>query len=215
MYRKLILIITAIYCGMMSSFATQDGPMRRLLTRPDSIADALVLNIPESYRLDMVDYYEADRDDYTPLHYISTFMRVDSIDENYARLSSKAAVNYDLYIVAPASDSLLVTVNHTPVGNGEDIVVVKDMATAAVVDQPVANYTDWLAEKALDSFTEDEIIAAVPYVTSVATVDADRGEILLTNTAVTVPGLDERIAALFVPQLKYRWNGKKFVKVKK
>lgn len=190
-----------------------EGEMRRLIVSEDSLLESVFLNIPQSRRLDMLDYYDAGMKDFVGALNLFSDVRLDTVSDRHARILTELPTAYDLYLVTPtASDTLVVTVYNVSLGAQDSEVRVTDIRHPEAMLRIEPEYSDWLVDDALKRYSENGLLAVIPFVTATASVDTAGGDIILTNTSIAVPGLDEDIAACFKPSLRYTFKKGRYVK---
>lgn len=211
--KKLLFIATmAVLAFAASESLTARDDMKALLSSPDEKYTSLFEGLQPNTRLDMIDYYEAGLKTFSNDDETYSAVLIDTLTDRHVRLAGDTPITFDLYLLTPRTDSLLVMVASAPLGNTDSSVIVKDIKTGNVVQQIVPRYTDWLVKDALKQAGEAELLAAIPYVTATTTVDTDGTHTLtMENSSITVPGLDPSVTRLFKPSLTWQWNGKQFV----
>lgn len=209
------IIISILFISVLTITARATDDMRRLLSQPDSTLEQIFLDQPVNTRLDMLDYYDAKSRTFTADHVFGTSISIDTLSDRHVRIATQAnTMSVDFYLLTPANDSIIVKVVNTPVGNNDAILSVTDLRRLTDLGSIEPAYSDWLVKDALKTVSGNTLFAAVPFVSSTVDVDTENNRIVLVNTAVTVPGLDETVKAAFLPAVSYKWNGKKFVREK-
>ena len=205
--------LTAILIVSPRVIAQND--MKELLKRDSPNVEKVFLGQELNTRLDMIDFYEAGLETFVQDDLYGSKLRLDTLENRHARFATDTPVSFDMYLLTSGADSLVVQVVNSPVGNGDSRVTVLDAVSGDSIATIAPEYSDWLTAEARKNAVPATLLAAIPFVTAGATVDTVGNVVTLTNTAVTVPGLDPEIVEAFVPSLSFRWNGKKFVPVKK
>lgn len=208
--KKSVLILPlflAVLCIAVAAHA--DGDMRRLLSSNQTRMDSIFLEQPRSLRLDMIDYYDASLDTYVNDEKFDSNVRIDSLSDKFARFHTDTGVDIDFYLVVTPSDSLIIYVQNSPIARGDDMVGVYNLATGRLIQPVRPHYSDWI-KGSTDRASDLKLIAYIPYVTSKAAINPTDAVITLTNTSISVPGIDEDVVAAFRPQLRYKWDGRRF-----
>lgn len=210
--RKLSIILNSILLAVfLASTVYAEGDMKRLLSRQDEISSSIFLGQDGLTRLDMIDYFEAGSDKFSKDDLFGAPIRITQLEDRHVRFEGIYPSRIDFYLVTPGTDSLSVAVNYMPIDNGDEFVIVENFKDGKEVSFEMPQYTDWLTKDALNVFSEEELIAAVPFVSVTADVNTDNGIITLKNNTINTPGLDPSIVAVFKPELSYIWKGKKYV----
>lgn len=204
--KKLFAIIAVLVTLTVS--ASDD--MRRVLSSPDPKTNRIFFGQGLNTRLDMIDYYDAGSKVFSNDDLFGSPVRIDTLSDRHVRFITDNPLTIDTYLLTPGKDSLAVSVVTLPVGNGDVIIYVDDIRTGDTRNMYMHHYSDWLTAKALKEVSEATLLANIPFVTASASVDTENNTVTLTNTAITLPGLDPSIVQLFKPTLTLRWDGKKF-----
>ena len=210
--KKTLKVIAIVFCVVTTVLGSraQDTPMRKLLSSPDDKTAMLFFGQRLNTRLDMMDYYDASSKAFCSDDMLGSKIRIDSLAERYVRFATDTPLTIESYLLTPGNDSLLVTVVTMPVGNADANVVIDDITTGKTIGSIKLRYSDWLVKDALKAADENTLAANIPFVTATAFVDPEKNTVTFTNTAITTPGLNPYVTALFKPELVLRWNGKKF-----
>lgn len=211
MKKTLIIIIAAASCFLMKA---QDS--KNLIENwfGSDAAEAVFPNLDKNARLDMLDYFNSGHTTPSVESYYGSKVAVTGMTDTSLQLKSDN-LTYDIYCVASGKDTCMVVVETLPLGKGDASVKVCDTAGNPVpkaFTMPV--YTDWLKKDALKTVPEGMVLSQVPYVTVHVGCDTAGGLLTLTNTSVTIPGIDASVAAAFKPRLVYVYKNGVF-KLKK
>lgn len=204
---KKLFVLLAILT-VLSVSASDD--MRKMLSSPNPKINSVFFGQSLNTRLDMLDYYDAGSKTFSHDDLFGSDIRIDTLSDRHVRFCSNVPMTIDTYLLTPGKDSLAVSIVTMPVGNNDVVIYVDDIRKGRSLDTYIHHYSDWLTKDALKEVTEATLLANIPFVTASATVDTDNNIVTLTNTSITVPGLDPTIVRLFKPELKLRWDGKKF-----
>ena len=188
--------------------------MKQFMSSADEKVDNIFLGLSRNTRLDMIDYFEAGLEAFSYDDNFGSSVRIDTLEDRHVRLATNTQLAVDFYLIAAGSDSLAVAAVTYPVGDGDVRVFVDDVRTGKTIDSLNPQYSDWLLKDALKNFSESELLAAIPFIAARAEVDVPTAVITLFNTSVTVPGLDPAILKAYKTELRYKWNGKKYVPIK-
>lgn len=201
-------VITLLY-SMLSAHAADS--MRRLLTIPEHRIDSIFLGLSLNTRLDMIDYFDAGSETYSMDDTFGSPLRIAELSDRHVRFETRSPFVADCYLVTSGPDSLAVWTVTQPYDNGDTIIKTDDIRTGRPVETVYIPYSAWLVPGNDSRPADGELLAAIPFVTCSATVDAETGKVTLTNTSITVPGLEERIVEAFRPSLTLRLKGRKYI----
>ncbi|MCH5219388.1 MAG: hypothetical protein J1F20_02370 [Muribaculaceae bacterium] len=176
-------------------------------------ADKVFFDISHDVRIAMLENTASDHP-FVPDSEHGTYMAIDSLTENYARIVYPQTENgmIEVFLAGEDKNPIIFSIASFASMNNESIVKAfrSDSFSTVNIDEPT--YMDWLKKDALKDISETALLAAIPFVTSHATVDTETGNITFSNTSILTPGVDSSITNAFLPSITYRWNGKRFVK---
>lgn len=203
------LVALALVLVPLQPFGADE--MRSLLSQGNERLDTLLFGLKLNTRLDMIDYFDAGSDVFSADDVYRSEIRINALEDRHVGFATATPLTIDTYFLSPGADSLLVSVVSTGLGNGDTIVRVGDIRTGKAIRSISPTYSEWIDKEAAQKVSETELLAFVPFITADASVDPQECTVTLTNTAVIVPGIDERITGAFRKTLIYKWNGDRFV----
>lgn len=209
MTRLVFVFLFILFYNTHISFA--ENGMRTLMSANDTRLNDVFLGQSLNTRLDMIDYFDARSEKFTPDDLYSSKIRIDALEDRHVRFASDTPITVDMYLLTPGTDSLIVSVTDIPIGNGDATIDIFDIKTGEKIDSPTLKYSDWLKKDAFKEVGHAELSAAIPFITASVTVDTASDKIILKNTAIDVPGLEKRLVNAFKPSVTLGWTGKKFV----
>lgn len=176
----------------------------------DSVVDVVFPYLDYNARMDMVDYHRAGLDAVTRDVMYNSEVRLTNLTDSMLRLHSDD-LDVDVAMFTARGDTIITVVRTLGLGGGDSDVAVYDTSWRPLGNAFVApEYSDWLVRNATKIVDSAMIVATVPYVTWKAEANPGTGELTLTNTAITTPGMDKTVVAVFLPEIVYSFDGKKF-----
>jgi len=176
----------------------------------DSVVDEVFPYLDYNARMDMVDYHRAGLDAVTRDVMYNSEVRLTNLTDSVLRLHSDN-LDVDVAMFTARGDTIITVVRTLGLGGGDSDVAVYDTSWRPLGNAFVApEYSDWLVRNATKIVDSAMLVATVPYVTWTAESNPGTGELTLTNTAITTPGMDKAVVAVFLPEIVYSFDGKKF-----
>lgn len=205
--RKTAIILILSLATAVSAGARSLG---ELFCVKDSIVDTTFPFLDYNARMDMIEYFRAGSETTTREVMYNTKVSITSLTDSTMRIHADE-LDVDIAMIAAGQDTVLTVVRTIALGAGDSDVAVYNTSWQLLVNAFTApEYSDWLVRDATKNVDEAKLIATVPYVTWTAHANPATGELTLTNTSITVPGLDKAVGAVFLRELVYRFDGKKF-----
>lgn len=209
-------ILRAALGAMLSitAFASQaqtEAVKAAFIAMPSEIAPL----ISEYAKLDMIDYFESDMETATA-NVLDGMMRLTELTPGHIAAELGTAQLLDVYLLPSGADTLAMYISTftLPVADSHINIVNSDTVdiTARVFKAP--GFRDWLSPqgKKQRKYVESEL----PYVNAVCLYSPD-SEVLTLEFCYPANLSQEvmsKLDPLLLPELRYKWTGKKFTPLK-
>lgn len=209
------ILLAAVMLVSLAFPAAAVDPGRVFLSAPESMFPL----IPQMKRMDMLDYYRAGVGK-SSANRLGGESRIVSENDDTIVIEEVGAEGVVTSVSAvrgsAKSDTVLVVVTNylTPAADG----AVKVWSTSweplsgKIFEEPLVR--DWIVDK--PALGREDIENLLPFMPARYTFDPQTGILTLTPTADTFLGKHEfgKVKDSILPELKYRWTGKKFQKLK-
>lgn len=209
----LLIVASAVVALIAPSAKASLTASKAFATAPQSVFPLLDANT----RLDMIDYYNSNLSTPSP-NRLDGRSRITSLSDKVASIELTPASSCDVIIMpAAAGDSIIAVISTvaTPVHDsrisfyGRDW---KEIPTERLFTKPVLN--DWLSEQGKKNRSDVENM--LPFLLISYTWDPSSNVLTLTNN--TKDFLTDDIYGFvkdyMLPSISYRWDGRKFSKIK-
>lgn len=178
---------------------------------------AVVPMIDSLTRLDMVDYFSSGLE--TPsTNVLGGDVKVTALDNNMLSFNTSSAGRRDILLLPAGRDTLIAVITTLSLPGSDSTI---DFYTGSW--RPlnrdsyfkVPSLKEWLTPAGRDKSAT--VAEAVPFMVVAYSFDPEESTLTLTNSFNSITSREDStaIAGLVVPELHYKWTGKKFKPVKK
>ena len=171
--------------------------------------------ISEYAKLDMIDYFESGMET-TTANVLDGQMRLTELTPGHIAAELGTAQLLDVYLLPTGADTLAMYISTLTVPVADSYISIVDSDTVNVTTRAfkAPGFRDWLSPqgKKLGKYVESEL----PYVNSVCQYSPDSAVLTLKlrYPATLSQEVIAKLEPLMLPELRYKWTGKKFTPLK-